>query len=34
MKDPTVDGGYNEFKTKEGVENAVSPIILELGHVL
>ncbi len=29
VKFPTVDGGFNEFKTKEGVEGAVSPIILE-----
>jgi hypothetical protein len=29
VKVPTVDGGFDEFKTNEGVEGAVSPIILE-----
>jgi hypothetical protein len=29
VKVPTVDGGFDEFKTKEGIEGAVSPIILE-----
>ncbi len=29
MKVPTADGGHNEFRTKDGVFNAVSPIILE-----
>jgi hypothetical protein len=29
VKVPTADGSYNEYNTKEGVYNAVSPIILE-----
>jgi hypothetical protein len=29
VKVPTADGGYMEYKSKEGVFKAVSPIILE-----
>ncbi len=29
MKVPTSDGGFDELKTKEGVEGAVTPIILK-----
>ncbi len=29
MKVPTSDGGFDEFKTKEGVEGAVTPKIME-----
>jgi hypothetical protein len=29
VKVPTSDGGFDEFKTKEGIKGAVSPIILE-----
>ena len=29
VKVPTADGGHNKFRTKDGVFNAVSPIILE-----
>jgi hypothetical protein len=29
VKIPTSDGGYDQFKTKECVEGAVTPIILE-----
>ncbi len=29
VKVPSVEGGYDKFTTKQGVFNAVSPIILE-----
>ncbi len=29
MKIPMADGGHNKFRTRDGVFNAVSPIILE-----
>jgi hypothetical protein len=29
VKVPTSDGGFDEFKTKEGVEGGITPLILE-----